>query len=91
MPPVVRPLAATLRNAHHFNAGVLARGEALLTEEATIRAVQLRGPAKRLPVTLEGKCHLDLVGWIAPQHLVLRDQARRALAITIVYRLYGER
>jgi hypothetical protein len=38
----------------------------------------LRGPAKGLPVALEGKCHVDLVGWIAPQHLVLRDQARCA-------------
>src|SRR5689334_13549390 len=34
--PSCRPLAATLRNAHHFDAGVLARGEVLLTEEATI-------------------------------------------------------
>ncbi|MFK4529224.1 hypothetical protein ABIF90_007205 [Bradyrhizobium japonicum] len=30
------PLAATLRNAHDLDAGVLARGEVLLTEEATI-------------------------------------------------------
>lgn len=29
-------------------------------------------------MALEGKCHVDLVGWIAPQHLVLRDQARCA-------------
>src|SRR5262249_3308465 len=31
-----RPLAATLRNAHHFHAGVLAGGEVLFAEEATI-------------------------------------------------------
>src|SRR6202008_3100636 len=70
-----RPLAATLRNADHLDAGVLARGKVLLAEEATIRAVQLRGTAKGLPVALEGTCHVNLVGRIAFQHLILRDQA----------------
>src|SRR6185437_6178321 len=32
-------------------------------------------PAKRLPVMLEGRCDVDLVGRIAFQHLVVRDQA----------------
>ena len=57
---------------------MLARCQVLLTEEAAIRAIQLRSPAKRLPVTLEGRCYVDLVGRIAFQHLVLRDQPLRA-------------
>ena len=71
-------LAAPRRNAHQLDASVLARCQVLLTEEAAIRAIQLRSPAKRLPVTPEGRCHVDLVGRIAFQHLVLRDQALRA-------------
>ena len=70
-----RSLAATLRNAHELDAGRMHDRQVLLAEEAAIRAIQLRGPAKGLPVTLEGRCHVDLVGRIAFQHLVLRDQA----------------
>src|SRR6202008_1110510 len=55
-------------------------GEVLLAEEATIRAIQLRGTAKGLPVALQGRCHMNLVGRIAFQHLVLRDQALRAFS-----------
>ena len=68
-------LAAPLRDAHLLDASVLARCQVLLTEEAAIRAIQLRSPAKGLPVTLGGRMHVDLVGRIAFQHLVLRDQA----------------
>src|SRR5207245_2227590 len=38
----------------------------------------LRGAAKGLPVALEGRRHVDLVGRVSLQHLVLRDQALRA-------------
>jgi hypothetical protein len=59
---------------------MLARCQVLLTEETAIRAILLWSPAKRLPVTLEGRCHVDLVGRIAFQHLVLRDQTLRAFS-----------
>src|SRR5437899_2102341 len=72
------PCAATLRNAYHLDASVLARCQVLLAEEAAIRAIQLRGAAKGLPVALEGRRHVDLVGRVSLQHLVLRDQALRA-------------
>src|SRR5207344_1200558 len=49
-------------------------------EEAAIRAIQLRGPAKGLPVVLEGRRHVALVGRVSLQHLVLCDQALRALS-----------
>src|SRR3954462_15072901 len=71
-------LAAALRNAHHLDAGVLARCQVLLTEEAAIRAVQFRDSTKGLPVASKRRSHMDLVRRISFQHLVLRDQALRA-------------
>ena len=56
-----------------------ARGHVLLTEEAAIRAIQFRSPAKGLLVALEGGRHVDLVRRVSLQHLILRDQALRAL------------
>src|ERR1700736_3941222 len=71
-------LATALRNAHHFDTIVLAGCQVLFTEEPAIRAVQFRAPTKGLSMAPKRRSHVDLVGWISVQHLVLRDQASRA-------------
>jgi hypothetical protein len=75
MRPALRGFLATaLRNAHHFDAVVLARCQVLLAEDAAIRAVQFRDPAKGLHVAIEGRHHMGLVRRVSLQHLILRDQ-----------------
>src|SRR6266480_1857065 len=68
-------LAAALRNAHDLDAITLARCQVLFAEEAAIRAVQFRDPTKGLPMVPKGRSHMDFVGRVSLQHLVLRDQA----------------
>src|SRR5213078_1925472 len=68
-------LAAALRNAHDLDAITLARCQVLFAEEAAIRAIQFRDPTKGLPMVPKGRSHMDFVGRVSLQHLVLRDQA----------------
>jgi ribosomal protein S18 acetylase RimI-like enzyme len=68
-------LATALRNAHHFDTIVLAGYQVLFTEEATIRAVQLRNPSKGVSVTPKRRSYVDLVGWIPVQHLAIAHEA----------------
>src|SRR6267142_1941772 len=72
-------LAATLGNAHDFDAVALARCQIALAEESAIRTIQLWNPAKGLLVAIEGRRHMDLVAWVSLQHLILRNQALRTL------------
>ena len=51
-----RSLAAPLRNAHQRDAILRARCQVPLTEEAAIRSIQFRSPAKGLPCDLRGTC-----------------------------------
>jgi hypothetical protein len=81
-------IAAALRNAHHLDAGVLARRQVLLAEEAAIRAVQFRDPTKGSPVALKGRSHMDLVGRVSLQHLV---RGADNLASPVAYGRDGER
>ena len=47
--------------------------QVLFTEEAAIRAIQFRDPAKGVHVAIEGRRHMGLVRRIALQHRILRD------------------
>src|SRR6187431_3278978 len=67
--------AAGLWDAHQLDAAVLAQRQVPFAEEAAIRSVQLGNTAERPLVALQRSADMLLVGWIAFEHLVLRDQA----------------
>src|SRR5207245_11238154 len=73
--PVRTALGAALRSAHALDAIALARSQVLCAGEAAVRAVPPRAPSKGLPMVPKGRSHMDFVGRVSLQHLVLRDQA----------------
>ncbi len=70
-----RLAAAALWNAHRRDSAAHAGGNALLAKEAAIGAIEVRGTAKDATVTLERRRHMNLVGNVSLEHIILGDQS----------------
>jgi hypothetical protein len=70
--------AATLRNAYRLDGAVHAGRHVLLAEEAAIGAIKVRRTAEGAAMEPERRRHVNFVGRVSFQHLILGNQASGA-------------
>src|SRR5208282_5575163 len=70
--------AATLRNAYRLDGAVHAGGHVLLAEEAAIGAIKVRRTAEGAAMEPERRRHVNFVGRVSLQYLILGNQASGA-------------